>query len=356
LRTGRPHQNNKLHGHCLEAGTKRHRQDSFPATKSRRGQIEKGLLANTYVVGNGGEPCEHASGATPVDRAAAAAAAIESSAMPSSTPLLTHKDLIAFLEQSVQWAVGVCADLRYDAEVPRDRFAVLLLYAVIEHGRAVLTLAKAGVFPAIAVVTRTALDAHVDIANLAEHPHYWENLTAVDTSKWQVLLQRASRGDNPVLKGISEDAMLPVGRRKFARELKVLRAKGVKELGIAQRFKQAELTKEYESIYTILSGEVHNNISSLQGRYIDRDDESGEWWIVQADETSKRAHHYELACTLTMAELVLRSTELVLRLFGHGVAVVSGPLRELERIWALAQKEEARQQAELAPEPRPSPS
>jgi hypothetical protein len=44
-----------------------------------------------------------------------------------------------------------------------------------------------------------------------------------------------------------------------------------------------------------------------------------------------------------MSELVLRSTEKLLRLFGHGIAVVSQPLRELELIWARAQAEDVRQ-------------
>jgi hypothetical protein len=264
--------------------------------------------------------------------------------MTESRPLLTLNELIEFLELSVQCAVRAGVAFRYDPAEPRDRFAVLLLYAVLDHARAVLTLAKARVFPAIAVVTRSALDAYVDIANLGDHPRYWEDLMAVDAAKWQTLLERASRGGNPVLRGLSADTLLPVARRKYAREIKALRARGVKELGIGERFKNAELTNEYESVYSILSSETHNNISSLQSRYIDRNE--NEAWIVQPGETSKHAHHYELPCTLTMAEIVLRSTEKVLRLFGHGVAVVSQPLRELERIWGLAQAEEARQEQE----------
>lgn len=266
--------------------------------------------------------------------------------MHASTPLLTLSELTEFLELSVQCAIRACADLRYDPAAPRDRFAVLLLYAVLDHARAALALAKAGVFPAIAVVTRSGLDAYVDIANLGDHPRYWENLMAVDAAKWQTLMERATRGGNSVLSGLSADALLPTARRKYGRELKALRSAGAKELGIAERFKSAELTNEYESVYSILSSEAHNNISSLQSRYIDRD--KNEAWIVRPGETSTHAHHYELPCTLTVAEIVLRSTEKVLRLFGHGVAVVSQPLRELERIWALAQAEEARQEQELA--------
>jgi hypothetical protein len=144
-----------------------------------------------------------------------------------------------------------------------------------------------------------------------------------------------------VLKGFSQDVLLPVGRRKYASELKALRAKGVQTLEIAERFERAGLTHEYESVYSILSDEAHNNLSVLQSRYVDWDENGA--WIVRQGEISKHAHHYELPCTLTMSEIVLRSTEKLLRLFGHGVAVVSQPLRELELIWARAQAEGARQ-------------
>lgn len=202
-----------------------------------------------------------------------------------------------------------------------------------------LTLARAGAVTAIPIITRSALDAYTDIANLAEHPRYWENLIALDAAKWKALLERTSQGENPVLKGLSHDALLPAGRRKYARKLKALRAKGVHSLGIAERFDRAGLTHEYESVYSILSDEVHNNVSVLQSRYIDWD----EAWIVPQGEVSENAHHYELPCTLTMGEIVLRSTEKLLRLFGHGIAVVSQPLRDLELIWSRAQAEDARQ-------------
>jgi hypothetical protein len=262
--------------------------------------------------------------------------------MNTPAPDLTLDELIGFLELCVQSTVTACPALRYDPHEPRDRFAVLLLYAVLDQARAVLTLARAGQFTAIPIIARTALDAYTDLVNLADHPRYWENLVAVDAAKWKSLLERTSQGGNPMLKGLKHDVLLPAGRRKYGRELKALRAKDVRTLEIAERFERAGLTHEYESVYSILSDEAHNNLSVLQSRYIDWDKE--EAWIVRQGEVSKHSHHYELPCTLTMSEIVLRSTEKLLRLFGHGIAVVSQPLRELELIWARAQAEDARQE------------
>ncbi len=146
-----------------------------------------------------------------------------------------------------------------------------------------------------------------------------------------------------MLRALTEDELLPAGRRKNAQELKALQAKGVEKLDIDERFKRAQLTNEYESMYAILSSEMHNNVSSLQSRYTDWDDNRG--WLVPTGDTSSHSHHYEEACTLTMSEIVIQSTEKVLRLLGHGTAVISPARSQLEHIWKRAQAREAIQQA-----------
>jgi hypothetical protein len=254
---------------------------------------------------------------------------------------VTLKELIEFLKLSIRCAVRACDGLRYDFYTPTDRYAVLLLYATLDHGRSVIALAEAGTYTAIPIVTRTALDAYADIANLCDHPRYWENLKAADASKWKPLLERASQGDNPVLKAFSEDELLPIGRRHNSQELKELRARGVESLGIETRFERAGLTNEYESMYAILSAEAHNNVSNLQSRYIDWNDERA--WITKQGEVSAHQHHYERPCTLTMSEIVIRSAEKVLRLCGHGAAVLCEANTELERISAIALAEDAQE-------------
>jgi hypothetical protein len=252
---------------------------------------------------------------------------------------LTLDELNSFLELSLACAEQAFANgLRSDFYEPRHRYAVLLLRVVLDHARDVVALNKAARFGAVAIITRSALDAYADIANLGDHASYWEHLVAADASSWKPLLERASQGKNPVLKALSEDNMLPVGRHHYAQELKAMQAKGVAKLDIGERFQRAGLTNEYEATYAILSAEAHNNVSGLQSRYIDWDENSA--WIIDVGEESRRRHHYETACTLTMSEIVIQSMEKVLQLLGHGIAVM-GPARlQLEQIWARAQAEE----------------
>ncbi len=257
------------------------------------------------------------------------------------TKRLTLEELSGFLELSLECAERACTNgLRFDFYEPRHRYSILLLWAVLEHARDIVALNSAARYSAISLITRSALDAYTDIANLGDHADYWQHLAAADASKWKQLLERASHGKNPVLRAFSQDELLPIGRRHTAQELKALEAKGINKLGIDERFRRAGLTHEYESMYAILSAEVHNNVSSLQSRYVDWDE--ARVWVVAPGEISRHSHQYEDACTLTMSEIVIQSTEKVLTLLGHGTAVMAPARLQLERIWKRAQAEENR--------------
>ena len=256
------------------------------------------------------------------------------------TPRLSVNELTELLQLALVCAERGCANgLRFDFYDPRHRYAVLLLWAVLDHARDVLALAQDGRFGAIPLITRSALDAYADIANLGDHPGYWEHLAAADASKWKPLLQRASEGKNPVLKPLTEDELLVASRRQNAQELKALQAKGVHKLDIDERFRRAGLTSEYEATYAMLSAEAHNNVSSLQSRYVDWDERRA--WIVDVGTQSRHSHHYERACTLTLSEIVIQSMEKVLQLFGHGTAVMAEARRLLEEFWGRAKAERA---------------
>jgi len=67
-------------------------------------------------------------------------------------------------------------------------------------------------------------------------------------------------------------------------------------------------------------------------------------------ETSSHSHEYEMPCTLATGEIVLRSTEKVLRLFRHGVAVLAPGFKELDQLWQRAQAEETQDTRKPSPE------
>ncbi len=230
-------------------------------------------------------------------------------------------ELVELLRLCISRVEVAVPEMRASFYNPTDRYAVALLLAVTDYARCNVALAGAKSFSAIPGVTRSALDAYADIANLCDHSAYWKHLEAADSSSWNLVLQAASRGDNPFLKGVSESEYLLDGRAYYGKRQRSLESVGVKKLQIKERFQKAGLRHEYESAYSLLSAEAHNNVSSLVSRYFDISDDAIE--IRKSDRGNLRSHHYELPCTLMMSEILLRSTEKVLQHCGHGIAVLS---------------------------------
>jgi hypothetical protein len=251
---------------------------------------------------------------------------------------VSQAELVEFLQLTIESSAQAADSFRFNPADSRQLYAILLLYALTDHGRVELNLARAELFTGIGVITRSAIDAYADLCNVCDHPGYFENLEAADASHWKKFLEVASQGRVAALKALSESDLLPVGRRMYAEELRRLTAKGVRVLSIEQRFERAKLKDEYQSLYALLSAEVHNNLSGLRSRYIDRNDDDA--WLVRPGMFSRHDHNYGRPCTLNMGEMIVKGTEKVLRLLGHGVAVISGAERELQRIAALAQTEE----------------
>lgn len=249
--------------------------------------------------------------------------------------------LVGFLELAIQCSVRACSAFRCDVAAPQHRYAILLLYALTDHARVTLGLARAAAFTGIGPITRCAIDAYADLCNVCEDPRYFKHLDAASAFHWKKLLERASAGRIATLKALTDSPLLAAGRKRFTVELKTLKAQGIEPLEIGERFKRANLTDEYQSLYAILSAEVHNNVAELQSRYIDGDDDSA--WLVRPGHFGKHDHNYGRPCALTMGEMIVKGTEKVLRLFGHGIAVISNASRELDRISALAKAEEEHQ-------------
>jgi hypothetical protein len=257
-----------------------------------------------------------------------------------NVPGVNLNELTALLELSLECAARAYSNgLRFDYRDLRERYSVLLLWAVLDYAHDIIALIRARRYGAISLITRSALDAYADIANLGDHHDYWEHLAVADASKWKQL-HEAAGGGNPMLKDLRESELFPVARRKNAKELKALKKKGVRMLEIGERFELAGLTNEHESGYAILSSEVHNNVSHLQSRYIDSD-ETGSW-LIAPGRTSSHSQRYEDAGTLHMSEIVILSTEKVLRLLGHGTAVMRPASSQLERIWRRVQAQDAK--------------
>src|ERR1700761_2847409 len=98
----------------------------------------------------------------------------------TNKPRITLDELVSFLELSIRSAAHACTGFRYDFYNPRDRFAVLLLYAILDYGRSLIELGNAGTYAGIPVIARSMLEAYADIANLCDDPGSWRYVLAAD--------------------------------------------------------------------------------------------------------------------------------------------------------------------------------
>lgn len=243
---------------------------------------------------------------------------------------VTVPELLELLARSIESASRARDNLRFDFFDSQHRVCVGLLHVVIEYATAAHTIAAAGMFYAPTPIHRAALEAYVDIANACARRDYCENLEAADAFTWKRLLQHASSGSNPLLKEIAEAEFFETGRRMYSDKVRELEKKGAKKLEPGDRFALAGLTDMYEAAYSMLSAESHNNISFVTSHYFD----------LSAEPPSVRppgswpGNGAPRAVTLNMAEIVLNSADKVLRLCGHGTAVLSAAMGELEAIHA----------------------
>lgn len=245
-------------------------------------------------------------------------------------------DMLGVCVRGVETAIP---QTRFDFAHQADIYLAAMWLAVKDYAIGVLALGRARALVALPSTVRSALDAYVDIANLCDHPDYWEHLEAADANSWSKLLQVASRGENPFLLGISKSEYLSTGRGMYADRLRKLSARGITKLEIGERFKKAGLKNEHESAYSLMSAEAHNNVSHLITRYFDF--VSGEVGLRQMGNETLGGPQFDLSNTLLMADILLQASEKVLRHCGHGVAVLAEARVQFEPLAAKILKADA---------------
>jgi Family of unknown function (DUF5677) len=258
-------------------------------------------------------------GSGPVIQDPAEAAMIPPKTHPMRGRDVPLPELIGLLRLCVKTAEVAIRQMRFNAYNRTDCFLVALLSQIVDYARGVIAVGIAQTYALIPGAVRSTIYAYVDIANLCEDPTYWKTLELADSGSWASVLEAASRGNNPFLQAISESGLLAPGRSHYAKVRKKLEKDGVKRLEVKERFKKAGLMNEHESAYGLMSADAHNNVSGIVTRYFEITEDA----ITLRQPNEERPPNYELPCTLLVSEILLRSTEKVLRHCGHGVAVLS---------------------------------
>lgn len=246
---------------------------------------------------------------------------------------VTVPELEELLDASITCAEKARDNMRFDFDEPRQRVCVGLLCVIVEHAKAIRVLMASGLFYAPTVLHRAVLDAHLDIVLVCQDRSYLDSVLLEDALPWNRMLEKAKEGKNPYLAEIADSEHFDVGHKMYAGTVRELRGKKVRKLDAEARFKLAGLEHEYDAVYRMLSAEAHNNVSFVTFQYFDVS--SGRAVMLKTGRGASKATMFNVP------EIVLAAAEKVLKLCGHGTAVLNPAMTIFDRLYAKTVAAEA---------------
>jgi len=221
-------------------------------------------------------------------------------------PLAPPTEVFAFLKTIHDEFQPLSVKITFDKANPRHRNAMALYGSIIELTGSIIILLDRGMASGVPILLRAILEAFVDLVNLTRTAQYGYYLEVSYIKEWLKILDEAKLGKNEYLASITALLTLDETIAKWRKEKAKLEAKGFHALKIEQKFKQADMEKEYRSIYNILCSDSHNNLRSLIDRHIQREETDFEIVFYKAYTSEDSAHFVG-----TNAELLLRATQVV---------------------------------------------
>jgi len=165
-------------------------------------------------------------------------------------------------------AMNLTERLHFDQKHPWHLNLVSLYCSLIELTGSACILVQETIGIGVPILLRSAVEAHLDFANLAADRCYGYKLRASELKEWIKLLKEAKDGSNPFLKEISDFPDTDKTLDKWEQEQEELRSKGYKPLSVYEKFDKANLEPIYRSVYNILCCHSHNNLRALQARHV----------------------------------------------------------------------------------------
>lgn len=165
-------------------------------------------------------------------------------------------------------AMKLIEHLHFEKKHPWHLNLVSLYCSLIELTGSACILVQETVGIGVPILLRSAVEAHLDFANLAADRCYGYQLRASELKEWIKLLKESKDGLNPFLKEISDFPDTGKILDKWEQEQEELSGKGYKPLTVYEKFDKANLEPIYRSVYNILCSHSHNNLSALQARHV----------------------------------------------------------------------------------------
>ncbi|NTA50054.1 hypothetical protein G6L34_18250 [Agrobacterium tumefaciens] len=213
--------------------------------------------------------------------------------------------MYGFLNDLYQATLKHLPNVKFDKGSEAHRTLISLYATIIELTNSAILIREAGGYTGMDILLRTAMEAHVDLINLASDEAYLKSMLAVYHKEWIKLTTEGVKGENPFLTYFKDNDEVKEQLAYHKRELSALEA--IRSIPTnLEKFRMAGMEDVYRSIYNSLCNDSHNNIRALTHRHFRQRD--GDTDMIIFDIPSK----IDLAATLdTFIAILLTSNEIM---------------------------------------------
>lgn len=197
------------------------------------------------------------------------------------------------------------SNLKFDKNSEVHRTLVSLYASIIELTNSAILIRKAGAYTGMDVLLRSAMEAHVDLINLASNSEYLKAMLAVYHKEWIKLASDGVKGENPFLSYFRDNPEVVEKLDYHKAELKAFTDQYSIPTNF-DKFRMAGMENEYRSIYNSLCNDSHNNIRALTSRHFRIHDKGHE--LVIFDKPSRE----DLAATLDSFIAILNQSNYIM--------------------------------------------
>lgn len=182
--------------------------------------------------------------------------------------------MLDFLAELVKATIKLLPSVKFDKGHPVHRTLMALYATIIEDADSAIFILQNGRWAGFEHLLRSALEAHVDLINLANDPYYLDLMMIAYHKQWIKLTEAGAKGDNQFLTFFKANPEVEDQLAYHKAELGALQAKA-KPMNIFERFERAGMSDIYRSIYHSLCNDTHNNVQALIDRHFSVSNEEG---------------------------------------------------------------------------------
>jgi hypothetical protein len=223
---------------------------------------------------------------------------------------MTH---LALLKKLIDEIIERTQLIKFDAANRYDLCTVMLYASIIELSKSVCTLIDVGEPTGTRTLTRTALEALVDLTNLIDDLNYVHHLDANSLKEWLKTYEAAEEGSEFFAK-IAEVPGLREQIDKEQSDLADLIKNGFRPLNVYHRFERAGMAELYQTIYAWLCSDSHNSFRGLTDRHIEVS-ENGEISLHILKDSNVENHLHIID---TLCGFLISASQLIHQQFGAG--------------------------------------